>query len=264
MAVAQTLFERLELKYWVDERTADAIRRQVEVYCLPDNHSPGSGKGYPLLSLYFDTATMLFHRAKARKDADRFKLRARVYGEDDPVHLEVKRKTNDIIRKTRVTVARDTWADAARGFGVPLKNTEKNRRNLDAFAHLVAQSGAEPKMFVRYEREAYESTVEEYARVTFDRKIAVAPADGWNLTWHGHDWTFVDSLRDSPESLSLVELKCETRMPTWLMEVIRTCELNRIGFSKYSSGIAALSARGHQDPIAWGFGGLEASGASHG
>ncbi len=252
MGEGQTLFERLELKYWVDDATVDAIRREVLVYCEPDRHMNEAGVGYSILSLSFDTPTLLFHRAKMRKDADRLKLRARVYDETGPVHLEVKRKTNDIIRKVRVTVPREGWVERARGVGAPLADTRKNRKSLETFAHLLGETGAEPKLLVRYDREAYESTVEDYARVTFDRHICAAPADGWNLTFKNHDFRYMDSGPASPWSLTLLELKCETRMPYWMMEMIRRCELERGSFSKYCTGITRVAAQSFQDPIGWG------------
>ncbi|MBZ0120696.1 MAG: VTC domain-containing protein, partial [Sandaracinaceae bacterium] len=129
----------------------------------------------------------------------------------------------------------------------------RNRRNLDSFAHLLAQSGAEPKVLVRYDREAYVSEVDEYARVTFDRRICAAPATDWELSWDRGGWHYVDGARRNlPLSITILELKCETRMPVWMMELVRDFDLRRRGFSKYSSGVDVVSAFEAADPSVWG------------
>ena len=238
----QTLFERLELKYWVDERQAETIRRAIDPFVVPDRHNAVlGGHGYPIYSLYFDTPALDFHHAKLRGAADRYKLRARAYDEDGPVHLEVKRKVVDVIRKTRVAVPRQSWVDAIAGFGEPVDSDNPVAcRRLSSFAHLLAQAGAEPQLLVRYEREAYESHVDGYARVTFDRAIEVSVEPFADLRLGGRDWISIDRDPEGrPFSPTLLELKCETRMPVWLMELVHRFQLRRTGFSKYGAGVMA-------------------------
>lgn len=231
------LFQRLEFKYLIDEQQAEQVRRLIAPYCEPDEYNGTAGLGYPIYSLYLDTPSYAFHLAKLRNDADRVKLRARVYDDSGPVHLEVKRKHVDVIHKTRVAVPRDQWVDAARGFGPRLEG--RKAAHLEAFAHLAAQSGAEPKLLVQYEREAYASTVDQYARVTFDRAVRASTQRSWSIEPDGA-WVVLDAGRDGRvEGFTLLELKAELLMPYWMVDLVRELRLKNTGFSKYSSGIIA-------------------------
>jgi SPX domain protein involved in polyphosphate accumulation len=232
---------RLELKYLVDEAQAEAVRRDLEGYCDRDRHCP-ERPGYRVLTLYFDTATLAFHRAKLRRDHDRIKLRARRYGEADTVFLEVKRKTGDIVTKLRAVVPWDRWRDAARGFLEAESASAPAKANLDAFVHLMAETGAEPRLLVEYYREAFVSTVDRYARVTFDRSIRARAEGHWELPERSSEQGWLDLDHDRTVdhySPLILELKCERAVPEWMRGLIRRRGLVRTAFSKYSTGIAA-------------------------
>lgn len=241
MARSPDIFERLEMKYLISEGAAEKIRKHIAPYCAPDKHNGLAGLGYPITSLYFDTPTLLFHRTKLRGDPDRMKLRARVYDGDGPVHLEIKRKCVDVVHKTRVAVDRAHWKEAVAGYGQPLDDTPRAHAHLGAFAHLAAQSGAEPTLLVRYEREAYASQVDNYARVTFDRNITAMPCREMRLDPPpGGRWHVLDGPRaDRMQSFTLLELKAELLVPYWMSHLVQQLNLQRKGFSKYSQGIIA-------------------------
>ncbi len=241
MSSAPDIFQRLEFKYLISEAVVERIRREVAPYCRPDKHNGLAGLGYPITSLYFDTPTLMFHRTKLRGDPDRMKLRARVYDQTGPVHLEIKRKNVDVVHKTRVAVARDGWERAVAGYGQPLQEGPQGREHLDAFAHLAAQSGAEPQLLVYYEREAYASDVDHYARVTFDRNIRATVCRSMRLDApDGSRWHRLDGPTPSRmESFTLLELKAERLVPHWMVHLVQMLDLQRKGFSKYSQGIIA-------------------------
>ncbi len=232
--MVQVEFERLELKYLLDEVTAEKVRRAIVPFCVPDPHNGRLGHGYWISSLYFDSPRLTFFRANERADGDRFKLRARIYELGGDVHLEIKRNRGDVVRKDRVIVAHAEWVDATHGFGRPLFDKPSQVRTLGSFAQLLAQYGAEPQVIVEYEREAYASPRGEYARVSFDRRISYFPT---------HDFCF-ESARAGRRALSmgegsrssmvLLELKCETQIPPFMIDVIHRYELGRVGLSKYS------------------------------
>lgn len=244
-------FERLELKYLISEELAWQIKRAIAGWCASDRFNrPGVG-GYPIYSLYLETPLMEFHKAKLRDDPDRFKLRARTYGDGTPVHLEIKRKVLDVIDKARVTVARDRIDDAVRGMGEPLKPTDTSWAILDRFARLAAITGAEPFMLIRYDREAFFSQIDHYARVTFDRRIQAQRVWGWDLAGNPNAWLSLDDAwqMDEIRSPVVLELKCETEIPMWLQNLIRDFSLRCRGFSKYSFGVE--TAMGRERGVHW-------------
>jgi hypothetical protein len=245
----QTRFERLELKYQINEALVRILRAEIAPYCSPDSHArPELGGSYPIYTLYLDTPRFDFYQQKKRREMDRFKLRVRTYGPESPALLEVKRKCGDVVQKSRAIVPRDIVEDAVRGAGCPTHDTEEQRQNLDRFAFLVARTGAAPVTLIRYLREAWVSRVDGYARVTFDRRLGARMVQGWELGGddegdRAREWCSLagEWLRDGAMDPVLLELKCETRMPEWMAAVIRRHELRKKGFSKYCRGLEVAS-----------------------
>ncbi len=233
-------FERLELKYLINEQIARMIQTEISPYCGPDPYNPPErGKGYNIYSLYLDTPANSFYRAKIRNEPDRVKLRARTYSATSPVHLEVKRKVRDVIEKTRVAVARETVERAAAGLEIPLNDTPDHWGYLSRFSYLMTLTGARPILLVRYEREAYVSRVDRYARVTFDRKVDTQRVRGWDLIGREKAWQSLEAdwIEAGGPSPVLLELKCETLVPRWLSQLIQRHHLRLQGFSKYTRGL---------------------------
>jgi hypothetical protein len=244
MSSFEARFERLELKYLVGEATALRIQRDIEPFCRPDRHNPsraepGLPRGYSITSLYLDSPGLAFHQAKERGDPDRLKLRVRGYERSPRAVLECKRRVADVIDKTRVTVDHGDVERAARGLLDLEPGKPEARRFLSSFASLVARSGAEPTLLVRYEREAYVSEVDHYARVTFDRRIESLRTRSWQLEAPRDGWTRFDEhwRREETERPVVLELKCHASIPWWLTDLIRSHALKRSSFSKYSIGI---------------------------
>jgi hypothetical protein len=245
--------ERLELKYLVDEKVAAAVRADLDLFCRGDPHNAGqdaghrdgsstltgaspAARGYRVSSLYLDSPALAFHEAKERGDAERLKLRVRTYSRESPAVLELKRRVCDVIDKTRAAVDRKDVERAARGLAGSENLGRVERGFLDRFAHAVAESGAQPH--IQYEREAYVSLVDHYARVTFDRQIQARRAKGWDLDPGDRGWcAFDDSWSHEPSGCVILELKCQSLVPMWVLDLVRRHRLKRQSFSKYSVGI---------------------------
>ncbi len=250
--------ERLELKYLIDTRTAARVRRAVEPYCRADVNQPGDddleisdSPGYRAQTLYLDTPSLAFHRAKERGDPERLKVRIRRYGNRRRRFLELKRRSADVIEKTRLAVGPGGLRDCAHGFAKLQQETPEARRFLDRYARVVLSSGAGPTLLVRYDREAYTSVVDGYARVTFDRNIAFQRTGAWTLDGEPDAWLDLESsLADGvPRPLVVLEIKCELSVPSWVVDVIRRHDLTRSSVSKYSLGIYLTLRR---DAIGYG------------
>lgn len=237
----QSQFERLELKYLVDEATAARLRGDIAAYTEPDRYNAGHGRGYRITSLYFDSPSLAFYRAKERGDTDRLKLRARVYDLDGPVSLEIKRKRGDVVWKRRAQVDPGAWHDAAQGFFDEGKYGDRQRQALENFAQLYAQFACEPKLLVSYEREAFSSPVDHYARVTFDRRVQCHSAATMAFRpENSAGFPLPNRTTGALASPVLLELKCEQFMPVWMWELIHDHQLMRVGFSKYNAGMRAV------------------------
>src|SRR5436190_474034 len=109
-------FQRFEFKYLISEPQAEEIRKFIAPYAERDEYSERNPrKRYTINNVYFDTLGLRFFREHRDKFPDRFKLRARAYGPESDVFLEVKRKVKQTMLKTRVAVARDRLADILNG-----------------------------------------------------------------------------------------------------------------------------------------------------
>lgn len=246
MSSLETKFQRLERKYLVDEATAARVRRDIAPYCDADEHNPEmTGRyehpeqlGYPIRTLYLDSPDLSFYNANMRGDAVRLKLRVRTYSDASPALLEIKRRVSEVIDKTRVMVERDDVAQAVEGTEVAVDGLEA-RRCLSEFGRLAAAAGAEPTLQLRYEREAYASFVDHYARVCFDRRIGAQRTRDWDLAPDPGGYCEFDQFWGSGrrEPLVVLELKCESAMPHWMTDLVRRHGLSRTSFSKYAVGI---------------------------
>ena len=281
MAVFEARFERLELKYLIDESTADRVRRYIEPFCRPDPHNakrlvkrnavdnapsktqnntqnivrhdvgnifaPVSNKpkeevGYGISSLYLDSPSLVSFYAKERGDPERLKLRVRTYRDSPIAVLELKRKISDVINKTRASVDPAQVERIASG-RLPAASNPEVDRFLKDFAVNSMSLGAQPVLHVRYDREAYSSDVDTYARVTFDRRIEVQRAHGWDPAPATEGWCSFDRYRrpDLRDKNIVLELKCQSFVPWWITNLIRTHALKRQSFSKYGIGIYLTS-----------------------
>jgi len=250
MAGFEARFERLELKYLIDEFTADRVRRDIEPFCRPDPHNDAStlrrrsrgesGLGYGISSLYLDSPARALFWAKERGDPERLKLRVRTYRNSPIAVLELKRKTSDVISKTRARVDRSQVEAIARG-RVPVSSEADPEVGhfLHDFALTSMRVGAQPTIHVRYDREAYSSDVDTYARVTFDRRVEVQRTHEWEFCGKPGGWISFDDFRrtDQRDRSVVLELKCQSFVPWWITALIRRHALKQQAYSKYGIGV---------------------------
>lgn len=245
---AQTaeLIERREYKYLVDDTTVGRIREAVRPFCNLDTFGEGQPNNrYTIDSCYFDTPKLDLYHANKVELPDRFKLRVRTYPSctGGPVFFEVKRRANDVISKTRGCVPRALWAKLLTEpiTEIPSSISKKNRPAVERFIALVNTYHARPTTVVRYEREAYVSTIDDYARVTFDCNVRSQARD--HLTFpEGEDgWRYMDSalMQKNVHRKTLVELKFTSTVPSWMVNIVQRLNLSRRSFSKYGTSIRA-------------------------
>ena len=166
---------RHELKYLITEAQADAIRTETLAYLVPDAYSKGNG--YQVNSLYLDSRDFACCNDTRCGTKNRFKLRMRFYDDSptSPVFLEVKRRVTNIVQKERAAVTHQAALELLRGYrpsASMLKiDNASHRQGLETFCRLRDQLCGVGKVFVSYQREAYQSKDSSRYRVTFDRNV---------------------------------------------------------------------------------------------
>ncbi len=236
------IIERYEYKYLIPDSAISAIRAAVRTTSKIDRYSEPDGT-YRIRSLYFDTDHYDLYWANDREQPDRFKLRARTYpGKQSPVFLEVKRRILDVIVKSRAPVPANMWREVLAGNDAALASLAPNVR-ASAFKFLAPyhRHHMRPVLLVEYEREAYISEIDSYARLTFDRKIAVQGQDKLDFEAMPTRWRSIDHRAQTltEEPVCVLELKFERRPPRWMVDLVKRLDLMRYSFSKYCYGVTA-------------------------
>jgi hypothetical protein len=240
---------RHEFKYLIRPGQIPSIQRFLLQYCAEDLYSRDHG-WYSISSLYLDNDSYQLYRDTEDGLPWRFKLRIRAYGAGGaPVKFEVKRRANDLILKSSVCLAPDLWRRVAPAGLAGISAV--GALGSGEFVRLVEKLRAAPKMLVQYERRAFSSLIDDYVRVTFDRRINCRPAAQWTFNSASQSWRPIDdpSSFGELESLCVLELKFRFAPPVWLQDLVTSFGLVRRGFSKY--GRAVRRARAASEP-AWG------------
>jgi hypothetical protein len=238
---------RFEHKYLVPDRVAVAVRDALLPFLEVDSHTPPtSTRGYAVYSLYFDTPDLEFYRHTRERVSHRYKLRVRFYSHEPSAaaFVEIKEKANNQVFKRRFLTDK-TFVDAmlrdpnCEALEHALGNGARGTA-LEEFCRRRRDLGAAPKLFVTYDREAFNSTTEPLVRVTFDRRISTNPcgtASGLNVPRYGSN---VGGLN------VLVEFKYAGEPPEWLTAVVTKFGLCRASFSKFAECMDVLGLSGQQ------------------
>ena len=248
---------RIELKYWIGWRQREAILRLWRPYLVPAPYTNEYGI-YPIMSLYYDSPSLVFFDEKLEGEMLRNKVRLRGYGyrwaELSPIFLEIKRKVNERILKYRKKFdgfdpdlfVPELWdldggeVDAGGddgGEGDGAGSSERDRRDLAQLAAQVPRDRLRPAVQVLYQREAYESPFFPSLRIAFDSQV-VALHPGQEVTpealeEHGGH-------RITGDLEYVFEIKSNGGLPGWVMDGIRLGQVSQRAISKYCMGIEKL------------------------
>lgn len=247
---AAPVLERYEMKYTIPLEQLSEIVAFVAPYCHPDKYSENSPDGfYQVNSLYLDSPDFIFLRKRLDGSENRFNMRVRSYGTKPvlPYFLEIKHKLGDIVRKYRARIKDDCLervlapdTDVAKDMS-DLREVE----NATLFRRLVHTYNAAPVVMTSYQRMAFFSNCDDYARVTFDAALRFMPQREYHPLYVSELLAPSDMETCFDDRCSVVlELKCYSKqVPLWMIDLVRTFDLKRRGFSKYSAALAQVFRR---------------------
>jgi hypothetical protein len=241
------VIERFEQKFVLHPRLVPQIRKYLESFTVADPNGKGEIPEYITTTLQLDTPTMDLALAKERKCLARFKLRVRTYGTDsnpgNPVFFELKRKIGVVIVKSRARMKRGQFKPdiIQHPERAPMLKSPKENNNFLEFCRITNSIGATPKMLIRYIRESYFGANDDYARITFDRRVSYRPTRQWALPGEEvADWKYwrpldVQMALRRPYAGYIFELKAMRDTPTWMIDLVRRFNLSNTGFCKYAA-----------------------------
>ena len=227
---------RHELKYRVSEQQAAGIAQFIRPFLQPDSYCKlQPGGSYPITTLYLDSQDLLLCRQSLEGQKNRCKLRIRSYTDepDYPRYVEIKRRMNAIIIKSRARIMdRDIPALLA-GRALEPQAYTTDTETISQFQLYVNSLRARPMVLVRYMRQAYEDSTHREVRVTFDRQLAYNVTNLPEVRLGGRGW--------QPHANMLgrvvLEIKFTGHYPAWLTHMARYFDLQQQSLSKYASSI---------------------------
>lgn len=237
--------QRFEYKYIVTEEVALGVRDFVSSYLEPDEFgATRTDLSYPVHSLYLDSPDLALYQHTINGDRNRFKLRMRFYesGGDRPVYFEIKRRSNNAIRKERAAVRREAAGELLAGYlpgrGHLVRDTPEAWHALENFTGLVHRLNAIPQSHVCYLREAWVEGGGNSVRITLDREVRSEPRHTLSF-----DPRTTDPIPVFGDAVVL-ELKFTARFPNWFNHLVQAFGLRQGSAAKYVDGIGRLSERG--------------------
>lgn len=230
-------FNRYEIKYLLDEFKVPELRAALTAQMDSDPFSPRGG--YPVTSLYYDTADLRFYWEKIEGLRFRRKLRMRLYGaptectEETPVQIEIKQRVNRVTQKRRIELpygSAKQWLDKRE----PLACDRSQKGFVDEVTTLIGNLDLRPIVTTGYLREAFVGREADLGlRVTIDHEV------------HGRDRDFDFASGASnrfiiPPKLAVVEIKANERVPYWVTDMAARLDMSVVRISKYCQSVQAF------------------------
>lgn len=223
MAGMTYTFARNETKFLITARQKEELLSLLGGHICPDQWGRSTVR-----SLYCDTPSRMMIRHSLEYPAYKEKIRIRTYGTagmDDEVFLELKQKVDGITYKRRASMPLSRALAFVSGRGNPV--TQIEREIAATVARYAPNGGLVPATVISCERQAFYATDDQGIRLTFDEGIR----------WSDSDMTLMGSpdteRRILDDDLVLLEVKCGTAMPLWLVSVMSSLNMRQTGFSKY-------------------------------
>lgn len=220
---------RIEKKYAVSEQLAERVLHWSAAFLKRDRGLDEQR----VTTLYLDTPSLTFYHAHLDREADRFKLRIRGYGEPpgDTVYAEIKRKAGDLVRKDRAELS------------FAMLSAILDDQHLEAacsgavhdFVKTLCSFNAGPTVLVSGLRNALrDNTADGELAVTADRQLVCQPTSRYSLAGDPTAWR---PLMVPDHASAIVELKYINQPPDWMATLMSELAPHRVRFSKYGAAM---------------------------
>lgn len=232
-------YGRLEYKYLVPKELTDELRAAMKPYVCHDAFCGACPqKEYTVRSIYYDNRRFSCYDEKFDGFRLKKKLRIRGYNTPQPdsvVFLEIKRKQEDFISKSRAPVAWSRLPAVFSGYGssarLPFAPGTPEAGAAGRFLYNYYRRRMLPVVLIAYEREAFFGRFDPMLRFTFDKNVRSRMYPALGSLYVDRDATFV-----MPDHF-VFEVKFYSFLPAWVRTLVQRFELRRLAISKYAMGI---------------------------
>ena len=224
MAGFKDVFQRIEVKYLLDDMQYTALMKRLENMAAIDSYGKTS-----ILNIYFDTPDFRLIERSLEKPVYKEKLRLRTYGtakDDTNAFIEIKKKYKGVVYKRRISMP---YSDAI-DYLVNGRRPKERSQISDEIDYFVQYyKGLAPAMAISYDRIAMAGIQDPDLRITFDTNIKWRTE---NLSLKEGNWG-KDILLPGQH---LMELKIAGAMSMELARILDELNIRKTSFSKYGKG----------------------------
>jgi hypothetical protein len=222
---------RYEMKYLVATARVPDLMEEWSAYTQPDPHAEGEW-GYPIYSVYWDSEDLRFFWEKVEGVKYRRKLRFRRYGDHPDVFLEIKQREDRTLQKRRVRWPADRMECV---FGDGRVGVNWDEASSDPVATeaaiMIDRYRLRPRVSVKYRRRALFGAFDRGLRITFDGRVQYHTAH-LSVRRAFDTGRYVIDPR-----VTVLEIKYDRRVPSWLTKAICRHGLKLVRMSKYCSAV---------------------------
>lgn len=236
-------FNRYEIKYQIPLRKRDNIIKHISPFMELDPYITNN-HDYEVRSLYYESHQRNSFFEKVDGIKKRVKLRIRYYPdfyntENKMVFIELKKKNNENVTKSRVMVPLDMSFLIIEDNTPEAENfydnaTNQERKTLNEIWYFKKKYALYPISVVSYKRQAFQSLIEKTFRITFDSNIVVRNHN-FDLTIGGGTNYIV------PRNIIVMEIKFNSLIPNWAIKILQASDCIQEKISKFAEGLKKIS-----------------------
>lgn len=197
---------------------------KLDPYCTDDS-------GYIIRNVYYDTDNDDVIKYSLSSPYHKEKLRLRFYEEpqndDSPLFLELKKKTNGIVTKRRVTMKLSEVEEFFATGIPPEREKYVDKQIFNELASYLSANDVKPKVYLSYKRIAFFDDDDPSLRLTFDYDI-IAKRFRRDKAKE-HEVKLID------EDMMLMEIKFSHAIPLWVARMLSENNIRKMSFSKYGT-----------------------------
>lgn len=222
-------FKRYEIKYIISNEEKGRILNAAKGHIKSNEFSYST-----IRNVYFDTDTYLLIRTSLEKPIYKEKLRIRSYKQakdNEDVFIELKKKFESIVYKRRLIMHEKDILEWIVENDKTIRPDTQIAHEIDYFRDFY--HALDTKMFISYNREAYEGIDDKEFRITFDSNILARTTDlSLSSDIGGENILAKDK--------NIMEIKTLGAIPLWLADCLNENRIYKGSFSKYGMAYRML------------------------